>query len=102
MRLEPGGLPQKPFRLSLPRSLHRHPLTFRTTRDGHAPPPHDAHATPPPQAFFDLDARALACTEAHVAGATATVALVRGKRLWVAGVGDSRCVLSHAGTAQVR
>ncbi|GLI67580.1 hypothetical protein VaNZ11_011813 [Volvox africanus] len=53
------------------------------------------------EAFFELDNRALACAEAHLAGATATVALVRGDRLWVAGVGDSRCVLSHAGTAQV-
>ncbi|GFR44332.1 hypothetical protein Agub_g5547 [Astrephomene gubernaculifera] len=53
------------------------------------------------EAFFDLDARALACAEAHLAGATATVALVRGEQLAVAGVGDSRCVLSHAGTAQV-
>ncbi|KAG2433061.1 hypothetical protein HYH02_012765 [Chlamydomonas schloesseri] len=53
------------------------------------------------EAFFELDNRALACAEAHLAGATATVALVRGDRLYVAGVGDSRCVLSHAGTAQI-
>ncbi len=44
------------------------------------------------EAFFDMDARALACAEAHLAGATATVAVVRGDKLWVAGVGDSRWV----------
>lgn len=53
------------------------------------------------ECFFELDARALACNDAHLAGATATVAVVRGSKLWVAGVGDSRCVLSHAGTAQL-
>lgn len=49
------------------------------------------------EAFFDMDARALACAEAHLAGATATVAVVRGDKLWVAGVGDSRWVVGGGG-----
>lgn len=47
------------------------------------------------ECFFELDRRALGHTASHTAGATATVALVHGQDLYVAGVGDSRCVSVH-------